>query len=80
MNVLETVKRNPVVISGVILSLLTAVYEAGVADGFTPAVIVPVILAFLTKHFTVPASEVVELEEGDVIVTAGEEIVPVELP
>lgn len=61
--VVDYLRTEPVVIAGVILTLLTAVYEAGVADGFTPAVIVPVVLAFLTRHFTVPASEVIDLDE-----------------
>lgn len=61
--VTDYLRTEPVVVAGVILTLLTAVYEAGVADGFTPATIVPVIVAFVTRLFTVPASEVIDLDE-----------------
>lgn len=61
--VVDYLRTEPVVVAGVILTILTAVYEAGVADGFTPATIVPVLVSFLTRLFTVPASEVIDLDE-----------------
>lgn len=62
-SIVDRLKAEPVLVAGAVLSLLTLIYEAGVADGFTPAVIVPVLLAWGTRYFTVPASEVLLFDE-----------------
>jgi hypothetical protein len=71
LSIIDRLRAEPVLVAGTTLALLTLVYEAGVADGFTPAVIVPVLLAWATRHFTVPASEVVLFDEP-VLVTEEE--------
>lgn len=63
MNVIDRIKREPVVIAGAVLALLTALYEAYVAEGgLTLAIVVPVVIAFITRLFTVPAAEVIDLD------------------
>ncbi len=64
MTVFDRIKRNPVLIAGFVLSVLTALYEAYVANsGLTLAVLVPFVTSVVTRLFTVPASEVVDLDE-----------------
>lgn len=64
MTLFERIKRNPVLITGFVLSVLTGMNEVYIVDGgLTLATAVPVLATLVTRMFTVPKSEVIDLDE-----------------
>lgn len=75
-SLLYSVKRNPVLIYSVAVAVLTEIVSSGI--GGTVGAVAVVLLGVLTRHFTVPDSEVIRLEEGSVVVTAEGDVIDVD--
>jgi hypothetical protein len=65
MSIYDRIKREPTVLIGALASVVLAVYEVAAAGGATWQSLVPVAVGAFARFFTVPASEVVDVEGPD---------------